>query len=274
MKEVDKIIYQYNDTYTRMYQGSVLEYQRKIDYLSFTAIEDSTIGTKITGTISPAPNVEYSKDKNSWSDLTANTVSLSAGETIYVRGNNPNSFSIDANNYLKFTMTGSINAGGDITTLVNRIGGVLTIPSAGYFINLFNSLAALKSVPKLPSINLTRNCYRNMLRHTGITESPELPATTLADYCYCDMFSGCSNLVVAPVLPAKILTTFCYWHLFVGCQKIKYVKCLAEDISADSCTKDWLFNAPTTGTFVKSSNMTGWTTGTSGIPVGWTVENE
>ena len=385
MKEVDKIIYRGNDTYTKVYQGDTLEYQKKIDYLSFTALENSSVGTSITGTVSPKPNVEYSKDKTNWFDLTTTTVALNAGETIYIRGNNPNSFSIDANNYLKFTMTGNIKAGGSIATLINQTGYNSTIPTNAYFLGLFKDCSGLKNVdnlllmdatgknncyayffvktglstvpdnliencglseqmfnscfrecssltkaprlpkgsiipkecfanmfnrcsvltdisnidlsfdeigeggclqmfyycsvlkaaPELPATTIGVNCYRSMfLNCTALKAAPELPATTLADYCYCDMLSGCTNLETAPVLPAKILTTYCYRHLFVGCSKINYVKCLAEDISADSCTQDWLFNAPSTGTFVKSSNMTGWTTGTSGIPTGWTVENE
>lgn len=273
MKEVYKIIYRGNDTYTRVYRGSVLEYQKKIDYLSFTALEDSSIGTKITGTISPVPNVEYSRDKISWVDLTANTINLSAGETIYVRGNNPNSFSIDTNNYLKFVITGSVNGGGDLATLINKTGGVTEIPSAYYFRSLFNSAKGLKTAPYMNFTTLKTGCFRSMYEGSNIQIAPNLPATTLVNECYRNMFLSCSNLDTAPELPATILTNFCYANLFNGCSKLNYIKCLATDISATDCTTAWVKGVSATGTFVKSANMAGWTTGTSGIPTGWTVED-
>jgi hypothetical protein len=41
-----------------------------------------------------------------------------------------------------------------------------------------------------------------------------LPATTLAPYCYRDMFSSCSSLATAPELPATILANYCYANMF------------------------------------------------------------
>ena len=45
---------------------------------------------------------------------------------------------------------------------------------------------------------------------TSLTSAPSLPATTLADYCYEDMFYGCTSLTTAPSLPATTLATNCY----------------------------------------------------------------
>jgi len=36
----------------------------------------------------------------------------------------------------------------------------------------------------------------------SLLEAPELPATTLANYCYYGMFSNCLSLNCAPWLPA------------------------------------------------------------------------
>ncbi len=276
MKEIDKIIYRGNDTYTRLYRGSVLEYERKIDYLSFTALEDSTIGTEITGTISPTPNVEYSRDKTTWSDLTTTTVSLTAGDTIYVRGNNPNSFSLNSTNYISFVMTGSVNAGGDISTLINRIGGVTEIPSAYYFRSLFRNLTALKKAPKMNFTIIKPSCFLSMFySNKNLTDISDiqLPATTLATGCYTAMFSSCTSITKAPELPALVLADGCYQNMFYNCTSINYIKCLAGNISATDCTTKWLYNAPATGTFVKPAQMTNWTTGDSGIPTGWEIIN-
>jgi hypothetical protein len=54
-------------------------------------------------------------------------------------------------------------------------------------------------------------CYSNMFYGcTSLTQAPELPATTLARYCYYFMFRDCTSLTEAPELPAITLTSYCY----------------------------------------------------------------
>jgi hypothetical protein len=85
------------------------------------------------------------------------------------------------------------------------------------------------------------------------------------------MFDGCTSLTKAPELPATTLTEYCYNRMFWGCLKINEIKCLATDISADSCLTDWTLLVSPTGTFTKAPGMNDWPSGTSGIPQGWTV---
>ena len=85
------------------------------------------------------------------------------------------------------------------------------------------------------------------------------------------MFKGCTSLTTAPELPATTLTTYCYQWMFQLCTNLNYIKCLATDISASNCTTGWVNNVASTGTFVKAASMSSWTTGTNGIPEGWTV---
>ena len=61
--------------------------------------------------------------------------------------------------------------------------------------------------------------------------------------------------------------------MFSGCSSLNYIKCLATDISATDCTGNWVSGVASTGTFVKNASMTSWTEGTSGIPNGWTVQD-
>lgn len=100
-----------------------------------------------------------------------------------------------------------------------------------------------------------------------------LPATTLTDYCYNEMFASCTYLKAAPELPATTLVNSCYSSMFSSCYNLNYIKCLATDISATECTKEWVRSVAPSGTFVKASSMSGWTTGTNGIPNNWTVQN-
>ena len=61
--------------------------------------------------------------------------------------------------------------------------------------------------------------------------------------------------------------------MFNGCTSLNYIKCLATDISTFNCTSNWVNGVASTGTFVKASSMTSWTTGVKGIPSGWTVQD-
>ena len=102
-----------------------------------------------------------------------------------------------------------------------------------------------------------------------------LPATTLKDGCYQDMFYGCKGIERAPELPALTLVKECYKEMFYDCSKLNYVKSLATDISATDCAKDWLGKAGTEAASKKAvvDSETPWVIDNdSGIPVGWTKE--
>lgn len=108
---------------------------------------------------------------------------------------------------------------------------------------------------------------------TSLTIAPELPAETLAKYCYRDMFYGCASLTQAPELPATTLLEESYKFMFEDCTNLNSIACLATDISALSCTYGWVRNVAANGTFIKAASMTSWSTGESGIPEGWTVQD-
>ena len=103
-----------------------------------------------------------------------------------------------------------------------------------------------------------------------------LPATTLTEGCYQDMFNGCKGIEKAPELPAPTLVKDCYQEMFAGCSKLKYVKCLATDISAENCTKGWLTNAGTeaTGEKVLETLIPMEPDNDDGVPSGWTARTD
>lgn len=148
-----------------------------------------------------------------------------------------------------------------------------TLADYCYF-EMFDGCTSLTTAPSaLPATTLASSCYEYMFYGcTSLTTAPALPATTLADRCYGNMFLSCTSLITAPELPATNLKGNCYYQMFYGCTKLNYIKCLATDISAYNCTYNWVSGIASTGTFVKAADMTGWTTGNSGIPNGWTVE--
>ena len=147
-----------------------------------------------------------------------------------------------------------------------------TLADACYNV-MFYGCTSLTTAPELPATTLANYCYSSMFMGcTSLTTAPSaLPSTTLEIMCYKSMFEGCSSLTNAPALPATTLKFMCYSNMFRNCTKINYIKCLATDISAPSCTSNWVSGVASTGTFVKASSMESWATGASGIPTGWTV---
>ena len=161
----------------------------------------------------------------------------------------------------------------DCTSLTTAPTLPATTLTSSCYNSMFNGCTGLTTAPELPATTLTNSCYGGMFSGcTGLTTAPELPATTLAIYCYSQMFKGCTSLTTAPELPATTLAYSCYQNMFDGCSSLNYIKCLATTISATSCLSDWVSGVASIGTFVKAANMTSWTTGTSGIPSGWTIE--
>ena len=148
---------------------------------------------------------------------------------------------------------------------------------AGYcYYGMFRDCASLTTAPELPAATLAERCYEYMFSGCkSLTTAPYiLPATTLANYCYEYMFSGCKSLTTAPELPAPTLVKYCYYYMFDNCDSLNYIKCLATDISATSCTSNWVNGVYGSGTFIKDASATMWTTGIAGIPYGWTVQND
>lgn len=142
------------------------------------------------------------------------------------------------------------------------------------YANMFSGCTSLSKAPELPATSLAQYCYAGMFSGCiSLVKAPELPATALTNNCYSGMFSGCIGLTTAPELPAPTLVEWCYSSMFRDCTNLNYIKCLATDISANAATNYWVYNVASSGTFVKVTSMTSWTSGMHGIPTGWTVVN-
>ena len=158
----------------------------------------------------------------------------------------------------------------DISSSRGRLVLPATTLAKNCYAYMFGYCTSLTTAPELPATSLAENCYENMFVDcTSLTTAPAtLPATTLAPNCYNYMFAVCTSLTTAPALPATTLVTNCYNGMFRGCSSLNSITCYAEDISASSCTSNWVQGVATSGTFTGNS-MTNWTIGVSGIPAGW-----
>ena len=227
------------------YTPPVHDYSK--DYLTIEASEDG-----LTASLS-VNACEYCVDGNgNWKTLSAgtSTESINSGHTLSFRGNlTPNS----SKGIGTFTINKKCNLKGNCMSMLfgDNAADNYSLSGKNYaFYKLFYNCNNI--------VNVSSNF---------------LPATTLASVCYSSMFQDCTSLTTAPALPATTLANWCYQGMFQGCTKLNYIKCLATDIYASNCTWNWVGNVARTGTFVKNPNMTSWTTGSNGIPRGWTVQN-
>ena len=210
----------------------------------------------------PDKPIKYSKDLNTWSDISfvygwKNKIVLNRGEKLYLKGNNSTygrkvqTSRYDYDSYAQILADKKIDVMGNIMSLVygdNFINNN-TIESSCTFLNLFDSNTKLVNAKDLI-----------------------LPATTLTDYCYSNMFKSCYALTTAPELPATTLTDDCYYNMFYSCYKLNYIKAMFTTTPSTTYTQNWVSGVSPTGTFVKNSAATWNVTGTYGIPSGWTVQ--
>ena len=249
-------------------------------YFTITALGSGTIGWR-TSNSSLTKTVQYSKNDGTWTSITsattAVTISVVNGDVIRFKGDNTAYGTSSYYNY--FTATCNFNVSGNIMSLINstNFSTLATITGTYTFKNLFYQNTYLQSAENLvfPATTLTTYCYNGVFYScTNLTIGPAiLPATTLATNCYRSMFQGCSKLTTAPELPAATLVGSCYYRIFRNCTVLNYIKCLATSISASNCLLQWADSVASSGTFVKAANMSSWSTGSGGIPSGWTVQN-
>ena len=106
-------------------------------------------------------------------------------------------------------------------------------------------------------------CYCYMFRGcTALTQAPSLPATTLANSCYRNMFYGCTSLTQVPALPATTLKNYCYYQMFYGCASLKLSSTQTGEYTQE-------YRIPSSGTGTTAANaLTSMFTSTGGTFTG------
>ena len=159
-----------------------------------------------------------------------------------------------------------------LSELKGQLFGAQTALTNSCFNSMFRGCTYLSTVPQgyLPATTLANYCYQNMFHTTALVSAPALPATTLKEGCYQSMFNG-ALFVESPVLEAQTLVKQCYQEMFRNCKSLSKITCLATDMSASNCLKQWVESVASSGTFFKAASATWPAAGVSSIPSGWTV---
>lgn len=261
-------------------------------------VSAGTIG--LSNSISNPKTIQYKLNDGEWTTWTG-SLDVSVGDTVQLKdtltGTNStltftdggarynmkgNILSLyDAENYATLTAVTSSStgcivphfAGGPIDAENLYFPDVKLGPSA--FNGMFNYSTTLVKAPKeLKSQSLAYRCYYQMFKNcSNLTTTPILAATDVAGQAaYYDMFNACTSLTEAAEISATAITgSEACRGMFFQCANLAYVKCLAKSITGTSAMNDWLYGVASRGTFVKSPDMSSWSTGTAGIPNNWTV---
>ena len=165
-------------------------------------------------------------DGVAWSDWaeysSGTTVTLAkVGDKVQFKGNNAR-YARGGNDASTFAFSKDCYVYGNVMSLITSADfSICTTFTEDHALqNLFYGNAHIQWHPTqellLPATTLSEFCYQEMFSQSSVTSSPKLPAMTLRYGCYDAMFWH-SALKVAPELPATTLDSSCYREMFFGC---------------------------------------------------------
>ena len=173
---------------------------------------------------------EYSVGGGKWTRFTStisdeNAVAFGGAKgNLRLRGKSSKGTAVSDTNYstISFGNTTAVSCTGDIRTLIDYKSYASANTENARFCYLFSGCTALSTAPELPAMTLADYCYFYMFNGcSSLTTAPELSAMTLDVYCYAQMFLSCTSLTIAPALPATELKEACYYATFEGCTSLK-----------------------------------------------------
>lgn len=206
-------------------------------------LEAAVAGAKVTFKANDAnveKDIEYSTDGGAtWTS--GNTggdgveVTLTnIGDKVMFRGDNSQYGKDNETSnatYNSISCTADCYVYGNIMSLIDKTGFATNkvLPTGKRtFFYLFKDNTYLKNHPnaaytlELPATTLTEYCYRNMFFGCkALVTPPALPATELKNSCYSSMFRSCSSLATPPALPATELEDNCYQSMFDNCKSLE-----------------------------------------------------
>ena len=187
---------------------------------------------------------EYSVGGGKWTRFTStisyeNAVAFGGAKgNLRLRGKSSKGTAVSDTNYstISFGNTTAVSCTGDIRTLIDYKSYASANTENARFCYLFSGCTALSTAPELPAMTLADYCYFYMFNGcSSLTTAPELPARTLKDRCYCYMFNGCSSLTTAPKLSAMTLDVYCYAQMFQSCTSLTIAPALPATELKEAC---------------------------------------
>lgn len=243
-------------------------------YLTFTALTQGTVSFVYACaqsgssyyyiSTSVRTNIAYSIDNgHNWSTLTnigsfknqpLTTPTLQPGQKVIWKGiaNSNSALGPGYSFGCYFTSTCYVDVSGNPLSIVygDNFEGISDISSKPQLLPyIFKNHTKLINANnlKLVATGLSNYCYYQMFNGcTSLVTIPELPATTLTQHCYNQMFQGCTSLisVTKDYLPATTLAQSCYLSMFDSCTSLITMPILPAMTLAQSCYEK-MFNGCT-----------------------------
>lgn len=221
-----------------------------IPYVTFTAKSEQIFNMNSSYfSLGENEYFEYSVGGGEWVSFKEIIENIKFGGShgdLRLRGKSSKGTATGYENYstIQFTTANSpVDCTGDIRTLIDYENYANANTTNARFCRLFLRNTELRTSPSLPAQSLADYCYHEMFNGcTALETAPELPAETLADYCYEYMFSGCTALTTAPELRAATLAESCCLEMFSGCSKLTTAPALPAQSLAKSCYKGMFQN--------------------------------
>lgn len=268
-------------------------------YLTFVALEDNMY-FRFSGATMPAWDDKpmyllYSLDSGeTWVSMEDShytnfrTPTLNSGDTVMWKGPNhlyTNHYSL---NFLYdfgfFSSTGKFNIEGNLkslpygdnfrTVFVDNNGPEHARRGNSRFMALFQGTDVVSAenlvIPNSQTLSAATIEYFGTFKDCkSLVKPPKLARVDPPNYN--DMFDGCTSLTNAPELLAP--TNGNYRYMFSGCTALTAVTCLVTEFTSSypPLMDNWLLDVAPYGVFIKSSEMSSWPRGASGIPNGWAV---
>lgn len=209
-------------------------------YLTFKSQNSFKIGAH-ENTKSWNGTLEYFSSDNTWTvwDGTnyLSAVTNGAEYVLYLRGTG-NTVITGGQNPFKF-LGSDIACIGNIETLLDYVtveAGEHPTMANNCYAFMFLGWTGLTQAPELPATTLTQACYGYMFYDcASLTQAPELPATTMASYCYSEMFSYCTSLKQAPKISATTVADYCFYYMFSHCESLARAPELPATTMASYC---------------------------------------
>ncbi len=176
----------------------------------------------------PTVNLEYSTDQTNWQTWDENnnvrTYTIPANGKFYLRGDNTAFGGSSNDDYYHFGSNGSINANGNLMTLLDKSGNLKTAGNYA-FRRLFQSWTNLKKPPYITATTAGNHSFSYTFAQSGITTSPEIFVTsTTGDYTFANMCYNCKSLTDAGTIHTTDLSnSYTFYETFYGCSALANV---------------------------------------------------
>ena len=199
--------------------------------LTLEAIEDGTINVTFGDGLDLANPITYTKNGVEYPGGTTNfSITVAAGDIVTFHSTNAALGKIVSLSYkhLSIKPTNRCYIYGNIMSMIDDAGDFSTdkVISADLALYaLFSDADKLENHPDkdilLPATTLTEYCYNELFGScSALTKAPKLPANELKLRCYEHMFWECTSLTEASVMSATTVDDYCCHNMFYGCTSL------------------------------------------------------